>query len=62
MQFLCWTHRILTCNALVCLVCYDQIHMKAPAQRVWQVLTDFAAYPEWNPFIRRVNGRPEVEE
>jgi hypothetical protein len=40
----------------------SQIEIEAPAERVWQVLTDFAAYPEWNPFIRRVNGRPEVEE
>ena len=41
---------------------HTQIEIEAPAERVWQVLTDFAAYPEWNPFIRRVNGRPEVDE
>ena len=41
---------------------HSQIEIEAPAERVWQVLTDFAAYPEWNPFIRRVNGRPEVDE
>jgi hypothetical protein len=40
----------------------SQIEIGVPAERVWQVLTDFAAYPEWNPFIRRVNGRPEVGE
>ena len=40
----------------------SHIEIEAPAARVWQVLTDFAAYPEWNPFIRRVNGRPEVDE
>jgi len=40
----------------------SQIEIEATAERVWQVLTDFAAYPEWNPFIRRVNGQPEVEE
>src|SRR5829696_3873230 len=40
----------------------SQIEIEATAARVWQVLTDFAAYPEWNPFIRRVNGQPEVEE
>jgi hypothetical protein len=40
----------------------SQIEIEAPPERVWQVLTDFAAYPEWNPFIRRVSGRPEVEE
>ena len=41
---------------------HSQIEIAAPAERVWQVLTDFTAYPEWNPFIRRVNGRPEVDE
>ena len=40
----------------------SQIEIEASAERVWQVLTNFAAYPEWNPFIRWVNGRPEVEE
>lgn len=40
----------------------SQIEIDAPAERVWQVLTDFSAYPEWNPFIRRVSGQPEVEE
>jgi hypothetical protein len=32
------------------------IEINAPAQRVWQVLTDFVAYSEWNPFIRRARG------
>jgi hypothetical protein len=27
----------------------------SPAQ-VWDVLTDFRAYPEWNPFLERVEG------
>ena len=40
----------------------SEIEIEAPTERVWGVLTDFAAYPEWNPFIRRVSGRPEVEE
>ena len=40
----------------------SHIEIEATAERVWQVLTDFDAYPEWNPFIRRVNGRPEVDE
>ena len=41
---------------------HSQIEIEASAERVWKVLTDFAAYPEWNPFIRRVNGRAEVDE
>ena len=32
------------------------IDIAAPAGRVWGILTDFAAYPDWNPFIRRIHG------
>ena len=37
----------------------DEIDIEAPASRVWQVLTDFSSYPEWNPFIRRISGQPK---
>jgi hypothetical protein len=33
-----------------------QVDIQASPERVWEVLTDFAAYPEWNPFIVRASG------
>jgi hypothetical protein len=30
--------------------------IQASPERVWDVLTDFAAYSEWNPFIPRITG------
>ncbi|MEV4329469.1 SRPBCC domain-containing protein [Streptomyces sp. NPDC049597] len=36
------------------------IDIAAPASRVWQVLTDFDAYPRWNPFIVSATGVAEV--
>jgi hypothetical protein len=32
------------------------IEIHASADRVWSILTDFAAYPAWNPFIRSIQG------
>jgi hypothetical protein len=37
------------------------VHIDAPLHVVWAALVDFVAYPEWNPFIVRVDG-PEVLE
>lgn len=33
-----------------------EIVINAPINRVWIELTDFAKYPDWNPFIKRING------
>jgi hypothetical protein len=33
-----------------------EIEIAAPAARVWAILTDFAAYPTWNPFIVSLEG------
>ncbi len=32
------------------------IDIAAPPERVWEVLLDFPAYREWNPFIQRLEG------
>ncbi len=36
------------------------IDIDADPNVVWDVLTDFAAYGDWNPFMTRIEGRPEV--
>jgi uncharacterized protein YndB with AHSA1/START domain len=41
---------------------HSQIDINASAERVWQLLTDFASYPQWNPFIRRISGEPATGE
>jgi hypothetical protein len=33
-----------------------EIGISAPPSRVWEVLTDFSRYPEWNPFVLEVKG------
>lgn len=32
------------------------IQINAPSGTVWQVLTDFSRYSQWNPFIRSIQG------
>src|SRR3990172_10928557 len=36
-----------------------KIEIEASPERVWQILTDFHSFPEWNPFIRRVVGEAQ---
>lgn len=38
-----------------------EIQIQAPVERIWKVLMDFPAYPEWNPFIRAVRGQAAPE-
>jgi len=34
----------------------SEIDIHAPVVRVWELLSDLASYPDWNPFIRRAEG------
>ena len=38
----------------------SEIEIQASAERVWQLLTDFASFPQWNPFIRKASGNIRV--
>jgi hypothetical protein len=38
----------------------SDIEIRASPETVWQILTDFAKYPEWNPLIPRAIGKAEV--
>ncbi len=40
----------------------SEIEINASPERVWQVLTDFSALLDWNPFIRSVEGELSVGE
>ncbi|MCA1992437.1 MAG: SRPBCC domain-containing protein [Coleofasciculus sp. S288] len=35
---------------------HSEIEIQASDERVWKLLTDFASFPQWNPFIRKVSG------
>jgi len=37
-----------------------QIEIAAPAVFVWDVLVDFPRYPHWNPYIRSIEGLPDL--
>ena len=39
---------------------YTEITIKATPEKVWAVLTDFAAYPSWNPFVKSIKGIPVI--
>jgi hypothetical protein len=37
-----------------------EITINASADKVWSILTDFPKFPQWNPFILKIEGKPEV--
>ena len=36
------------------------IIIHSSAQKIWSILTDFKNYPNWNPFIKFIEGTPKV--
>jgi hypothetical protein len=39
-----------------------EIEIDAPVERVWEVLTRFEDFDDWNPFIVHAEGRPRLGE
>lgn len=37
-----------------------EIEISASPEKVWAILLDFQAYPEWNPFIKSIDGKREA--
>jgi hypothetical protein len=37
-----------------------EIVINASADKVWGILTDFEKFTQWNPFVVKLEGRPEV--
>jgi uncharacterized protein YndB with AHSA1/START domain len=37
-----------------------EIDIQAPAETVWEMLSDVDAFPSWNPFITRLEGELRV--
>lgn len=38
----------------------NEVEIHASAERVWQLLTDFAGFQQWNPFMHRASGEPKT--
>ena len=38
----------------------SEVEINAPIARVYDVLTDFGSYPEWNPFLTSLSGKLEI--
>jgi hypothetical protein len=41
---------------------YSEIEVHATPERIWGILSDFQKYPDWNPFIRSIQGTGRVGE
>lgn len=52
--------RITQDRSAFAVACGVEVNIRAPAARVWQLLTDAGGFPEWNSTVTRVEG--EIEE
>lgn len=34
-----------------------EVEIERPARLVWEIFSDFPAYPDWNPFITQISGQ-----
>lgn len=41
---------------------YTEINIQRAPAAIWKVLTDFSAYPSWNPFIQSIEGDVSKEK
>jgi hypothetical protein len=39
-----------------------EIEIDASPNRVWHILTDFEKHASWNPFIKKITGKPLKDE
>ena len=51
---------LMTLNLVTKLEMETEVIMDAPQEKVWQVLTDVHAYPDWNPFITSIEGEMKL--
>ena len=35
---------------------HTEVDIESSEEKVWAILTDFPAYPQWNPFIKTISG------
>lgn len=50
----------VTRNSFLCLTLKTEISIAASAGRVWNILTDFSRYREWNASIPHAQGEPKT--
>ena len=41
---------------------YTEIEINASAEKVWNILTEFSRFPEWNPFVVQAKGAVQAGE